>query len=86
MKKEILALSFVVAFLTAALTASAATEVLEITPVEDFVSSGEIGGPFTPSSKNYLLTNTGLDTLYWIVDKTQSWVDLDPEGGPLGTG
>jgi len=86
MKKEILALSFVVAFLTAALTASAAAEVLEITPVEDFVSSGEIGGPFTPSSKNYLLTNTGLDTLFWVVDKTQSWVDLDPEGGPLGSG
>ena len=86
MKKEILALSFVVTFLIAALTASAAAEVLEITPVEDFVSSGEIGGPFTPSSKNYLLTNTGLDTLYWVVDKSQSWVDLDPEGGPLGSG
>ena len=83
MKKEILALSFVVVFLTAALTASAAAEVLEITPVEDFASSGEIGGPFTPSSKNYLLTNTGPNSLLWVLDKTVDWLDIDNDWGFL---
>jgi hypothetical protein len=45
-------------------SARAATTYLEITPVEDFESSGEIGGPFTPASKGYQLKNTDVYSLY----------------------
>ena len=83
MKRKILALSFVVTFLTAALTASAAAEVLEITPVEDFEPSGEVGGPFTPSFKEYQLTNTGPNSLLWVLDKTVDWLDIDNDWGFL---
>ena len=56
---------------------------LEITPVNDFESSGPAGGPFTPSFKDYQLTNIGLNSLYWGVDKTSDWLDLNPEWGSL---
>jgi len=62
-------------------SARAATTYLEITPVEDFESSGEIGGPFTPASKEYQLKNTDVYSLYWGVDVTVSWLDIDPEQG-----
>jgi subtilisin family serine protease len=61
------------------LTITAPPGELEITPVEDFASSGEPGGPFTPSSKDYQLKNIGGQTLDWGVSKTASWLDLGPE-------
>jgi len=62
-------------------TARAVTTYLEITPVEDFESSGEVGGPFTPASKEYQLKNTDVYSLYWGVDITVDWLDVDPEQG-----
>lgn len=59
---------------------------LSITPQEDFFSSGDVGGPFTPSCKTYTLTNTGPNTLDWTVAKTQSWLDATPAGGTLASG
>lgn len=41
---------------------------LVVTPSEDFVSAGQEGGPFTPSSKEYLLHNDGTGALYWGVE------------------
>jgi hypothetical protein len=67
------------------LTISTAAGVLQITPVADFESSGEFGGPFTPSSKDYQLTNVGGSELYWGVDKMVDWLDVGPEDwGELG--
>ncbi|MEW6419422.1 MAG: hypothetical protein AB1480_15130, partial [Nitrospirota bacterium] len=34
-------------------------ETLSVTPLDDLTSSGNQGGPFSPSSKNYTLQNTG---------------------------
>ena len=62
-------------------SARAATTYLEITPVADFESSGEMGGPFTPASKEYQLKNTDVYSLYWGVDVTVAWLDIDPEQG-----
>ncbi len=62
-------------------SARAAMTYLEITPVTDFESSGEIGGPFAPASKEYQLKNTDVYSLYWGVDVSASWLDIDPEQG-----
>ena len=56
---------------------------LEITPVEDFETSGTAGGPFSPSSKEYELTNNGTNSLYWGADETVDWLDLDSGWGQL---
>ena len=61
--------------------ARAATTYLEITPVGDFESSGGTGGPFSPASKGYQLKNTDVYSLYWGVDVTVDWLDVDPEEG-----
>ncbi len=62
----------------------AVATVLEITPANNFEPSGEPGGPFTPDSKDYQLTNTGPSLLYWSATKTESWLDLGPgTGGQL---
>jgi len=59
------------------------TSYLEIVPVEDFNSSGLPGGPFVPDYKQYQLTNTSLNSLWWGVDKSADWLDVTPDWGPL---
>jgi hypothetical protein len=65
------------------LTVGAPGSALYITPFEDFEPSGEPGGPFTPPSKEYQLTNTGATALYWGADKTVDWLDLAPTWAKL---
>jgi subtilisin family serine protease len=67
----------------AILTISAIPGVLDVTPVEGFEPSGEMGGPFIPSSKDYQLTNSGGSFIYWGASKTADWLDLDSEFGLL---
>ena len=53
---------------------------VEIVPVDDFEASGEIGGPFTPPSKEYQLTYNGEeDYVYCVIEKTADWLDLNPD-------
>ena len=49
-------------------------------------SSGTVGGPFTPSSASYTLTNTGGTSINWTAAKTQAWVTLSSAGGTLAAG
>ncbi|MBN1764683.1 MAG: S8 family serine peptidase [Sedimentisphaerales bacterium] len=65
------------------LTVIAPEGILEVTPLDDFEPSGEPGGPFTPASKEYTLTNTGDTSLTWGTAQTESWLDLDQEWGEL---
>lgn len=53
---------------------------------EDFISSGDEGGPFSPSSKTYQLTNTGDASLDWTAGVTQPWLEISPAGGTLALG
>ena len=56
---------------------------LKVTPSEGLVSSGDTGGPFTPSSKVYTLENQGSYGINYTVSKSQSWVSLNNTGGYL---
>ncbi len=52
------------------------------------VSSGNQGGPFTPSSKQYTLTNAGSTPLSWIAadNPVVDWVTISPSSGDLAVG
>jgi len=60
--------------------------VLEVLPADGLASTGYIGGPFTPESQTYVLTNTGGSTLNWTAAATQSWVTMPIAGSALGAG
>jgi hypothetical protein len=49
---------------------------LFVTPLEDFKSSGPIGGPYTPLSATYTLKNTTDRPIWWKVTNPSSWLNL----------
>ena len=57
-----------------------------VTPDSAFTSSGDQGGPFSPSSQIYTLNNTNATTLNWAVAKNASWLDLSASSGTLDAG
>jgi subtilisin family serine protease len=59
---------------------------LAVTPSEGFVSSGDEGGPFTPASKNYTLTNNGPNLLDWTAETTAAWLTVSPAAASLAAG
>jgi hypothetical protein len=58
---------------------------LEITP-GGLSSSGSQGGPFSPSSISYTLSNPGGTSIGWTAGNTQPWVTLSSTGGMLASG
>ena len=70
------------------LTVTAATVAgpMTVTPAGGLTSSGTVGGPFTPSSQTYTLTNTGTASMNWTATKVASWVTLSSTGGTLAAG
>lgn len=68
-------------------TLTAATPgVLAATPLTGLSSSGNVGGPFTPSSQDFVLQNTGGSSLNWTAAAGQTWVTVTPASGTLAAG
>ena len=59
---------------------------LRIAPTNEFVSSGEEGGPFTPATRVYTLTNAGASILNWTAASTTAWLRVAPTSGALAAG
>jgi hypothetical protein len=58
---------------------------LSVSPSTNLVSSGTEGGPFSPASITYTLTNVGGQPIDWTATKTQDWVSLSSGGGTLAS-
>ncbi|MCX6927225.1 MAG: M4 family metallopeptidase, partial [Verrucomicrobia bacterium] len=56
---------------------------LVIDPAMGLVSQGYEGGPFTPSSTTYTLSNAGTNALNWSATVTQPWATAALVGGRL---
>ena len=59
---------------------------LVVETVGDLLASGMVGGPFSPGSTIYTLSNPGGTPINWSAGKTSSWVDLSAAGGSLAPG
>jgi hypothetical protein len=60
--------------------------ILDVSPASSFQSSGFAGGPFSPASMDYVLSNSGDASLDWTAAATQSWVALSSQSGTLDAG
>lgn len=56
---------------------------LQVTPRDTYTSSGEPGGPFSPSYKDYTIKNLSNKVLYWGIDPLPEWLDSDIAFGSL---
>ena len=59
---------------------------LQVFPATGLVSRGHPGGPFTPESATYVLTNNSGSAINWTAENTQSWVTLSQASGSLAIG
>ncbi len=57
-----------------------------VTPATDFSSQGAAGGPFSPDSVTYTLTNTGTVDLPWRAAAADNWVGASPASGTVPVG
>jgi subtilase family serine protease len=68
------------------INALATPESLYISPAHDFTSTGPLGGPFTPASQTYAITNFGTATLSWQLSAGSNWLSLSATSGILNPG
>jgi len=59
---------------------------LQVTPLTGLTSAGPQGGPFSPASTTYTVTNAGTSPLTWTAGKTAAWISLSKTGGALAPG
>ena len=60
--------------------------VLAVSPPEGLTASGPPGGPFSPPSKTYTVSNTGVSSLDFTAGTTAPWATVSPAGGTLAPG
>jgi hypothetical protein len=59
---------------------------LGVSPSTGLTSSGNVGGPFSPSSQVYALTNSGFTAFNWTATKNVNWLTVSPSSGTLAAG
>ncbi|MFU8893939.1 MAG: InlB B-repeat-containing protein [Luteolibacter sp.] len=59
---------------------------LQVTSADGFTSSGYVGGPFSPASVVYTLSNTGQTSIDWTAGKSAAWLGLSATSGILAPG
>jgi hypothetical protein len=61
------------------------SEALAIVPATSQTAGGAVGGPFSPSSIVYTVTNMGAAPLSWAVSNYPSWLTVTPVSGTLAS-
>ena len=64
-------------------TLAAQANALLVIPTNGFTASGAVGGPFSPASQVFTLTNFGTATLSWTIINTNPWLTALPAAGIL---
>jgi uncharacterized repeat protein (TIGR03803 family) len=59
---------------------------LQISPLGGLAANGGVGGPLTPASQSYTLTNSGNAVLNWAAAATAPWLNVSLHGGTLSPG
>lgn len=59
---------------------------LAYNPAGSLIVKGPVGGPFTPASQVYLLTNTDSNALDWTVTLSGDWLNMSLTNGMLAAG
>jgi len=54
-----------------------------VTPSDNFSSTGTAGGPFSPVSIDYTLSNTGSSSIQWAITKSSNWLTVSSASGTL---
>jgi hypothetical protein len=66
------------------ITATAVIDAFYVTPTTNFISQGEVGGPFTPSSTVYVLSNATPGALSFSAYLTNGvWASVSPASGSV---
>ena len=58
-------------------------EPLAVTPATSFTVNGQVGGPFSLTSQNFLLTNSGMSSLDWSLAGLPDWLNVSMTSGTL---
>ncbi|HEX7570671.1 MAG TPA: protease pro-enzyme activation domain-containing protein, partial [Verrucomicrobiae bacterium] len=61
-------------------------DTLVVTPANNFVSAGPVGGPFIPASGTFSLANYGGNATSWSLINTSAWFNVSPASGTLAVG
>lgn len=59
---------------------------LLVTPSDKMTAAGIEGGPFTPSSWSYTLSNKGHTSLTWSAQTAADWINISPKNSDLAAG
>jgi subtilisin family serine protease len=63
-----------------------AAPALALSPLDGLSSSGPPGGPFSPTSKSYTLTNPGVGDVNFTASTPAAWATVSPASGTLAQG
>ena len=59
---------------------------MAVSPASGLNAEGQAGGPFSPSSATYTVSNNGGTNIFFTVSANQSWISLSSTGGSLAPG
>jgi PKD repeat protein len=59
---------------------------LSVSPSLVYAPFGQPGGPFSPASQTYIVTNAGGATMNWTANNSTTWLTLSAVGGTLAAG
>ncbi len=59
---------------------------MDVQPLDDFLANGPAGGPFTPESRIYTLTNNDDAEIEYSVTKNADWISIENGSGFIAAG